>query len=211
MARSALSVARVARGFIQMRMSCALLACTERWKEDTASDRPRGFLRANLMSLSRVAILLPTRGSSPSSRERFIAAIQGMDVVNADQELARAAMLFPPGELVSRILSPIFDEISRRKALKELGMAQERVATGLVRRMLESLIRLYPPSGVSDTVVLATPIGEKDDLKGDLKDDFNLVFAAFLAAAHGWRVVYLGVEVPAPRLRLRFDWPAPDF
>src|SRR4030095_3545721 len=86
-----------------------------------------------------------------SARQRFIAAVQIMDVLNADLELGRAAMLFPPVELVSRIISHIINELSERKALKEFGIAQERVATGLLRRMLESLIRLYPPSGKPDT------------------------------------------------------------
>jgi MerR family transcriptional regulator, light-induced transcriptional regulator len=129
-----------------------------------------------------------------SVRQRFIAAIQTMDVGAADQELARAATLFSPGELVKRIISPIFDEVRERKTLKEFGVAHERVATGLLRRMLESLIRLYPSSGNLDTLVLAAPAGEGRE--------FDLLLAALLAAVHGWRVVFLGADVPAAEIAL---------
>ncbi|MEK6321784.1 MAG: MerR family transcriptional regulator [Acidobacteriota bacterium] len=129
-----------------------------------------------------------------SVRDRFIAAVQTMDVVAADQELARAATLFPARELVMRIVSPIFDEVSERRARKEFGVAHERVASVLLRRMLGSLLRFHPPSGNLDTLVLATPAGERHEI--------DLLPAALLAAAHGWRVVYLGADLPAAEIAL---------
>ena len=45
-------------------------------------------------------------------RERFIEAVRILDVVSADQELARAAALFTARELVKRIIAPILDEVS---------------------------------------------------------------------------------------------------
>lgn len=129
-----------------------------------------------------------------SVRERFIGAVQTMDVVAAEQELARAATLFPARELVKKIISPIFHEVSEHGAHKEFGLAHERVATELLRRVLESLIRLYSPSGNLDTVVLAAPAGEPHE--------FELLVAALLAAVHGWRVVYLGADLPAAEIAL---------
>ncbi|MEK6410517.1 MAG: MerR family transcriptional regulator [Acidobacteriota bacterium] len=127
-------------------------------------------------------------------RERFIEAVQTMDVVAADQELARAATLFPARELVKKIVVPILDEVSERWARKEFGVAHEHFASGLLRSMLVSLLRIYRPYGNLDTLVLATPAGERHE--------FGLLFAALLAAAHGWRVVYLGVDLPADEIAL---------
>ena len=166
-----------------------------------AVERGYGIGQAARLSESELDELIA--GAQPSAdrgdryqsvRQRFIAAIQTMDVAAADQELARAATLFPPGELVKRIVSPIVDEVSERKARREFGVAHERVATGLLRRMLESLIRLYPPAGNLDTLVLASPAGEGHE--------FTLLLAALLAAVHGWRVVYLGADVPAAEIAL---------
>jgi MerR family transcriptional regulator, light-induced transcriptional regulator len=127
-------------------------------------------------------------------RERFIEAIRTMDVVAADQELARAATLFPARDLVKRVVAPILDEVGERWAHKEFGIAHEHLASGLLRSMLGSLFRLYPPSGSEDTMVLAAPAGERHE--------FGVLLAALLAAAHGWRVVCLGADVPAAEIAL---------
>lgn len=133
-------------------------------------------------------------GSHPyrAVRERFIDAVQKMDVVAADQELARAATLFPARELIMEIVAPALDEIIARWAGKEFGSAYERLAAESLRRMLGSLFRFYPPSENAGTLVLATPAEERTELR--------LLVAALLAATHGWRVVYLGAELPAAEI-----------
>lgn len=127
-------------------------------------------------------------------RERFIEAVRTMDVVAADQELARAATLFPARDLVMKIVAPILDEVGERWAHREFGVAHEHVASGLLRNMLGSLFRLYPPAGDANTMVLATPAGERHE--------FGLLLAALLASAHGWRVVSLGADVPSAEIAL---------
>jgi DNA-binding transcriptional MerR regulator len=127
-------------------------------------------------------------------RERFIEAVGTMDVVAADQELARAATLFPARDLVINIVAPILDEVGERWAHREFGVAHEHVASGLLRNMLGSLFRLYPPSVDARTIVLAAPAGERHE--------FGLLLAALLASAHGWRVVFLGADVPAAEIAL---------
>lgn len=127
-------------------------------------------------------------------RERFIEAVRTMDVVAADQELARAATLFPARELVKKIVAPILDEVGERWAHKDFGVAHEHFASGLVRSVLGSILRLYPPSENAETIVLATPTGERHEL--------GLWLAALLAAAHGWRVVCLGADMPAAEIAL---------
>lgn len=122
-------------------------------------------------------------------RGRFIAALHTMDVVAADQELARGATLFPVHDFVKKVVVPIHDEIAERRARSELGLAHERLAFGLLRNTVSSLLRLYPASENAETLVLATTSGERDE--------FGLLVAALLAAMHGWRVVYLGADLPA--------------
>ena len=122
-------------------------------------------------------------------RERFLEAIARMDVVTADAELSRAATLFPARPLVKNIIAPVLTEIGERWSHKELGVAHEHVASNLVRGLLGSLIRLYPPNERSESIVLATPSGERHE--------FGLLLAALLAASRGWRVVYLGADLPA--------------
>lgn len=127
-------------------------------------------------------------------RERFIDAIKAMDVVTADQELARAATLFPVGEFVKNVVSPAFEEIHASRLRKELGLAHERLAFNLTYRLLGSLLRIYAPSVNAATILLATPTGHRDEL--------GILLAALLAAAQRWHVIYLGADLPPDEIAL---------
>lgn len=122
-------------------------------------------------------------------RARFLEAISRIDVVAADLELSRAATLFPARLLITKIIAPILDEVGTRWAHKEFGVAHEHVATYLLRNVLSSLFRLYPPSEPTETIVLATPAEERHE--------FGILLASLFAATRGWRVVYLGTDLPA--------------
>jgi hypothetical protein len=86
-------------------------------------------------------------------------------------------------------VSPVLKEIGDRWAHKEFGVAHEHVASNLLRNLLSSLFRLYPPTEQAETIVLATPANERHE--------FGLLLAALIAATRGWRVVYLGADLPA--------------
>lgn len=126
------------------------------------------------------------------TRERFLEAIARMDVVAADEEINRAATLYPPRVLVKSIVAPLLEEIGDRWAHRDFGIAQEHVATNLIRNLLSSLFRLYPPDEAAETIVLATPNGERHE--------FGILIAALIAATRGWRVVYLGIDLPASEI-----------
>jgi methanogenic corrinoid protein MtbC1 len=115
-----------------------------------------------------------------------------MDVVAADEEINRAATLYPPRVLVKSIVAPLLEEIGDRWAHRDFGISQEHVATNLIRNLLSSLFRLYPPDEAAETIVLATPNGERHE--------FGILIAALIAATRGWRVVYLGIDLPASEI-----------
>lgn len=125
-------------------------------------------------------------------RKRFLDAIQIMDVVAAEQELARAATLFSTRELVKNIVAPALKEAGEKCSRGEFGTAHVRLASGLLRNLVSSLLRLYPASVNGQAIVLATPARERYE--------FDLLLAALLAATQGWQVVYLGVDLPAPEI-----------
>lgn len=126
------------------------------------------------------------------TRSRFIEAINRFDVVTADDEIRKAATLYPPRIIVKNIVSPILQEIGERWAHREFGIAQEHIATNLLRNLLSSLFRLYPPDNEADTIVLATTNGERHE--------FGILISALIAATRGWRVIYLGTDLPATEI-----------
>lgn len=145
----------------------------------------------NLASRQRASLSVGPEWANPYevARERFLAAITRMEVVAADEEINRAATLYPPRVLVKQIVAPLLAEIGERWAHRDLGIAQEHVATNLIRNLLSSLFRLYPPDTSAETIVVATPSGERHE--------FGILLSALIAATRGWRVVYLGTDLPA--------------
>jgi DNA-binding transcriptional MerR regulator len=127
-----------------------------------------------------------------TARDRFLEAIERMDVVAADLELSRAATLYPPRPLIKNIVAPILYEVGERWAHREMGVAQEHISSWLLRNLLSSLFRLYPPTEGAETIVLATPAGERHE--------FGILLGALLASTRGWRVVYVGADLPAAEI-----------
>jgi DNA-binding transcriptional MerR regulator/methylmalonyl-CoA mutase cobalamin-binding subunit len=129
------------------------------------------------------------------TRERFLEAIARMEVVAADELIYRAATLYPPRVMVKNIVAPLLEEIGERWAHRDFGVAEEHVATNLIRNLISSMFRLYSPGGANrqtDAIVLATPAGERHE--------FGILIGALIAAMHGWRVVYLGTDLPAAEI-----------
>jgi DNA-binding transcriptional MerR regulator len=125
-------------------------------------------------------------------RARFLEAVSRFDSDAADRELSHAAAVFPQDRLVREVLAPLLRDVGERWAHSEIGIAQEHLATGLVRSLLLGLTRVQPPPADGRPVVFATLQGERHEM--------GLLLAAFLAAARRRRVVYLGLEVPAADL-----------
>jgi DNA-binding transcriptional MerR regulator len=124
-----------------------------------------------------------------TTRERFLEAITRMDVIAADEEISRAATLYPPRVVVKNIVAPLLTEIGNRWAHRDFGIAHEHIATNLIRNLLSALFRLYPPEESAETIILATPAGERHE--------FGILLSALIAATRGWRVIYLGTDLPA--------------
>jgi methanogenic corrinoid protein MtbC1 len=148
----------------------------------------------NLSAKHRASFAIPQEAADPYevARERFLEAITRMDVVAADEEISRAATLYPPRVMVKNIVAPLLTEIGDRWAHREFGIAHEHVATNLIRNLLSSLFRLYPPDEAAQTIVLATPVGERHE--------FGILLGALIAATRGWRVVYLGTDLPSTEI-----------
>lgn len=137
----------------------------------------------------------PALDPSPDAlriRERFLDAILSLDTPFAEQLLSRAAIVLSPRELVYQVVGPLLEEIGERWESGELRVAHEHAATSLLRNLLGQLIRLHVPEVDAPTAIAATPPGERHEL--------GALMAAMLAAVQGWRVVYLGADLPLDEL-----------
>lgn len=121
--------------------------------------------------------------------ERFLHAISEFDVATASRVLSQAALLVPPRELVSEVLAPIFHEIGARWESGAMTVAHEHAASALLRSELGTLLRSLGNQETKRVALATTLSGEQHE--------FGSLLAALFAAAHGWRVVYLGANLPS--------------
>lgn len=129
-------------------------------------------------------------------RAAFVDAIGRDDLVTAQHVLARAALVVPARELALHVIAPLLREIGDRWAHGTLCVAHEHAASGLLRTSLGTLLGTFAAAaqgaGAAPTLIAATPPGELHE--------FGALLAAVLAAAAGWRVIYLGPNLPASEI-----------
>lgn len=115
-------------------------------------------------------------------------ALLGMDADRLAATLDRAAATLHDSELIEEVLTPLMVEIGDLWRSEQLTPAHERMATAEVRRTLDelrhSLQRTRGPA-----IVVATPAGQRHEI--------GALLAAAVAASEGWRVLYLGADLPA--------------
>lgn len=122
-------------------------------------------------------------------RASFLQDIEALRLDEAERLLSQVALATEPREFVREVITPTLAEVGRRWEAGTLRIAHEHACSSIMRNLLVSIMRLYPASVSGRTVVVATPATEEHDL--------GALTAAMLAIMHGWRVVYLGADLPA--------------
>ncbi len=125
-------------------------------------------------------------------RTQFLQSIARMDILEAERSLARASVAFDPRVFVGEVLLPSLREVGNRWAGGEFTIAQEHGASQVLRTQLGALMRLYTPDVGARVVVCAT--------LADELHEFGALAAALTAASNGWKVVYLGPNLPASEI-----------
>ena len=120
--------------------------------------------------------------------QQFLERIEQMDLLGAERTLGRACVAFEPPTLMADVILPALREVGRRWETGEFSVAQEHAASSVLRTQLGSLMRLYTPDVGAKVVVCATLASELHEL--------GALAAGLCAASRGWRVIYLGPNLP---------------
>lgn len=147
-----------------------------------------------LLAGDRAADTPPTSPPEPGPVERAALrdahrAMIALDAHELRRVLARAAMNLDPHRVIEGVLAPLCRSIGNEWASGAICTAHEHLASVALRvaitRMMESLEAT--PGGPA--LLVATPSGERHEL--------GAMMAAAVAASCGWRVTYLGPDLPA--------------
>jgi len=140
--------------------------------------------------------ILPSDEKNASPRDQEIKTvfrlIQDYEVLEAERSLNRLASFLSTQQLIHEAVIPLMQMVGDSWRDKSLTIAQEHIASAMLRSMLGTLIRLYGREETPRKLLFATPSGELHE--------FGILSAAMLAAAGGLGTLYVGPDLPADEI-----------
>lgn len=132
----------------------------------------------------------PSRNGLPDDLvERALARVRALDGPGLDALLVRTASLQGVPALLRDVLAPLFRAIGDAWHAGELTSAQEHLASATTRGALGRLLANLSAPAEAPVLVVGTPAGDRHEI--------GALLAAAAATLEGWRVVYLGPDLPA--------------
>lgn len=133
------------------------------------------------------------RGASGADHlQMCLAAVRSVSPADLEAALQRAAVALSTPALLDQVLAPLIREIGERCRVGDMRASQEHAATAVLRTFLAQLATGYRVPERAPVLIVATPAGQRHEL--------GALMAALSAAAEGWRVIYLGPDLPADEI-----------
>jgi methanogenic corrinoid protein MtbC1 len=127
-------------------------------------------------------------GTARAFAERILEAATRFRSADCEQALTLAIAMLPPSRLIAEVLEPLLREVGERWHSGEFSIAQERLVSTTVRKHIGLIVETYDRAATLPAVVFATLPGERHEL--------GLLMAALVCASHGFKVHYLGPDLP---------------
>lgn len=118
-----------------------------------------------------------------------LSAVESLDARRLETSLMRAMVALPALVLIEEVVGPLLERIGERWEHGRMTPAHEHLASAVIRRVLQSIINACAPEKDAPSVVVTTPTGQAHE--------FGALLVGAAAAALGWRVTYLGPNLPA--------------
>lgn len=124
--------------------------------------------------------------------EKAMESIVRLESSDLECSLQAAAEVFEPLVLMEEFLSPLLQEIGERWQQGVLQIAEEHLASTVIRHFLENLQIVYPIAKEAPRLLISSPAGQIHE--------FGALFVAKIAAIEGWNSLYLGANLPAEEI-----------
>lgn len=136
--------------------------------------------------------LVERRGAGAAADPHLQAALDAMERLDAralEAALNRAMVMLSSPVLIEEVAAPLLERVGELWSEGEVRPAHEHVLSAVLLRVLGKLIEAAGPPRLESSLVVTTPAG--------LHHEFGALFVAATAAGEGWRVTYLGRDLPA--------------
>ena len=134
----------------------------------------------------------PDQPAVESYLSTALMAVEEFDGHRLEQTLRSAILRLPADEALDQVIGPLLFTIGSLWHQGLLRPANEHLATTTIRRVLVWMSGLAVPEHSAPMVIVGTPMNQLHEL--------GAMLAATTAAANGWRVAYLGPNLPADEL-----------
>jgi methanogenic corrinoid protein MtbC1 len=158
-------------------------------------DELRGMVEEDKAAAGRIGSAAPAKQRTHAARDHFEAAIDAIERLDGDAldaVLSNASIDLSVPVLMDQLVMPLMTEVGERWHNGSLRVAQEHLATSLIRSFLGGLRNTGSVPEGAPEIVVATPAGTRHE--------FGALMVSVLAAADGWRVTYLGADLPAEEI-----------
>jgi DNA-binding transcriptional MerR regulator/methylmalonyl-CoA mutase cobalamin-binding subunit len=116
-------------------------------------------------------------------------AVEELDGTALRRLLQRAATAFGAERALEEVTAPVLTEVGDRWQAGDLSIAHEHLTSAVIRQVVGDLLRSASDDADRPLALFATPAGERHE--------FGALMAAVIAATRGWRILYLGADIPA--------------
>jgi len=167
------------------------LVATDRQRASSPETGPRGAALPATAAQSSAQAEKPAE-EAPTLDDPVAAALEAIERLDGPalaDVLERAHAELDAEKLITRVLSPLLHEIGERWRRGVLRPMHEHLASSVIRTFTSQLSWERPPAPDAPHLVVTTPAGQRHEN--------GALFAAVVAAAEGWRVTYLGADLPA--------------
>jgi DNA-binding transcriptional MerR regulator/methylmalonyl-CoA mutase cobalamin-binding subunit len=121
--------------------------------------------------------------------DRMLTDTRALDPAALRDGLTQAILAFGPRAALDGIVSPFLAQVGIAWSCGAATVAQEHLASAAVRDVLGWLMQNAKPAADAPALVASTVADEQHE--------FGAMMAAAAAALEGWRVIYLGPNLPA--------------
>lgn len=160
------------------------------------------------MQLNELDTLIRERGRSTEQKvvcektddvferliESSISAIKNFQPSEFEDILSYSTVEYGQLFTVENLIIPVSKIIGECWNSGDLRIAHEHMATEIIRIFLLKIINRTHTYGNAPTAVVATPSGQQHEI--------GALITASLAAIEGWRIIYLGADLPAEEITM---------
>ena len=156
-----------------------------------------------LMKLVRAEQAAAPLAQRPTDREgeeknsgEFLAqalvAVQELDAVSLEEQLVRASIALSQRHLLEEVVQPLMERIGQMWQEGTLRVADEHMASAVVRSFIGNLRASFQVSATAPHVVATTPAGQLHEI--------GALLATVVATSEGWNSTFLGPNLPVEEI-----------